>query len=158
MRPAALMRGARRKATSKPVICLGGGIERGGGEERAQAGSGGMAQFAQAQSGDDAILALQRHGVGDGGDGRHLEKAGQGFFAGAGRVAALQHGLRQLERDGRAAEEFFRIGAARLVGIEDGQRVGHGVAASRVVVGDDEVEAETAAVSASAKAPCRYRR
>ncbi len=83
MRPAALMRGARRKATSKPVSCLAGGIERGGGEEGAQAGADGAAQFAQAESGDGAVFAAQGNGVGDGGDGRHLEKTGQGFFAGA---------------------------------------------------------------------------
>jgi hypothetical protein len=85
MRPAALMRGARRKATSKPVSCLAGGIERGGGEERAQAGADGAAQLAQAERGDGAILAAQRNGVGDGGDGGHLEKAGQSFFAQCGR-------------------------------------------------------------------------
>ena len=123
MRPAALMRGARRKATSKPVMCLAGGVEGGGGEERAQAGAGGAAQFAQAEGGDDAIFAVERNGVGDGGDGGHLEKAGQGFFAGARGVAALEQGLGELERDGRAAEGFFRVGAAGLVGIEDGERV-----------------------------------
>ena len=123
MRPAALMRGARRKATSKPVSCFGGGIERGGGKQRAQARAHGLAQLAQAQRGDDAILAAQRHGIGNGGDGRHLEKAGQSFLAGADGVAALQHRLRQLERDGRAAERFFRVGAAGLIGIENGERV-----------------------------------
>ncbi len=131
MRPAALMRGARRKATSKPVSCLAGGIERGGGKERAQAGAHGAAQLAQAQRGDDAIFAAQRNGVGDGGDGRHLQKTGQSLFAGARRVAALQQGLRQLERNGRAAERFFRVGAAGLVGIQNGQRGGNSIAGVR---------------------------
>ena len=81
MRPAALMRGARRKATSKPVSCLRGGIECGGGEERAEAGADGAAQLAQAERGDGAVFAVERNGVGDGGDGGHLEKAGQSFFA-----------------------------------------------------------------------------
>ena len=36
MRPAALMRGARRKATSKPVSGFGGGIESRGRKQRAQ--------------------------------------------------------------------------------------------------------------------------
>ena len=58
-----------------------GGVERGGGKQGAQAGAGGAAQLAQAERGDGAILAVQRNGVGDGGDGRHLEKAGQSFFA-----------------------------------------------------------------------------
>ena len=70
------------------------------------------------------------HRIGDGGDGRHLEKAGQGFFAGAHGVAALEHGLGELERDGRAAEGLFRVGAAGLVGIQNGERGGNGVVRS----------------------------
>jgi hypothetical protein len=86
---------------------------------------------------------LERHGVSDGGDGGHLEKAGEGFFAGAGRIAAFEDGLGQLEGDGRSAERFFRIRAAGLVGVEDGQRMGHGVVGlGEVMVGDDEVEAQ----------------
>ena len=88
MRPAALMRGARRKATSKPVSCLRGGVERGGSEECAETGADGAAQLAQAERGDGAIFAVKRNGVGDGGDGRHLEKAGQNFFAQASGIAA----------------------------------------------------------------------
>ena len=124
MRPAALMRGARRKATSKPVSCFDGGIECSGCEQRAQADADGTAQLAQAQSGDDAIFAAQRNGIGDGGDGRHLEKAGQDLFARADGIAALEQRLRQLERDGRAAQGFFRVAAAGLIGIEDGEGVG----------------------------------
>ncbi len=57
IRPAALMRGARRKATSKPVICLAGGIERGRGKKRAQSRARRSAQLAQTQGRDHAILA-----------------------------------------------------------------------------------------------------
>ena len=85
---------------------LGGGIERGRGKERAQAGAHGAAQLAQAERGDGAVFAAERNGVGDGGDGRHLEKAGQSFFARARRLAALEQRLGELERDGRAAEDF----------------------------------------------------
>ena len=47
--------------------------------------------------------------------------------------------------DGCAAEGFFRISAAGLVGIEDGERIGKGVMRiGKMVVGDDEVEAEAA--------------
>ena len=61
------------------------------------------------------------------------------------RIAALEDGLRQLERDGGAAERFFRIRAAGLIGIENGERVRDCVVGiGQVVVGDDEVEAETA--------------
>ena len=107
------------------LLC--GGIERGGGEEGAQSSAGGVAQLAQAERGDGAIFAAERNGIGDGGDGGHLEKAGQGFFAGASRVAALEHSLGELESDGCAAERFFRIGATGLVGIENGEGVGNGV-------------------------------
>ncbi len=74
---------ARRKAEGdiEAGELFGGGIERGGGEERAEAGADGAAQLAQAERGDGAVFAVKRNGVGDGGDGGHLEKAGQGFFA-----------------------------------------------------------------------------
>ena len=122
-----------------------GGVERGGGKERAQAGAGGLAEFAQAQGSNDPVFTAQRHGIGNGGDGGHLEEAGQGFFAGARGVAALENSLSELEGDGCAAKGFFRVGAAGLVGIEDGERVGDGVAGlEQMVVGDDEVEAEAA--------------
>ncbi len=71
---------------------LGGGIERSGGEESAQAGADGTAQFAQAECGDDAILAVERNGIGDGGDGRHLEKAGQESSRGCGRGRGARGG------------------------------------------------------------------
>jgi hypothetical protein len=79
MRPAALMRGARRKATSKPVICLAAGSRAAAANSARRPAPAGAAQFAQAEGGDDAILAVQRNGVGDGGDGRHLQKTGQRF-------------------------------------------------------------------------------
>ena len=100
---------------------LAGGIERGGSEERTETGANGAAQLAQAERCDGAIFAVKGNGVGDGGDGRHLEKAGQGFFAGASGIAALEQRLRKLERDGRAAEIFFRIQAIRLIRVQDGE-------------------------------------
>ena len=72
-----------------------------------------------------------------------LRKLGRVFSRVRAGIAALEQRLRQLERDGRAAEGFFRIGAAGLVGIEDGERIGDGiVGVGQVMVGDDEVEAE----------------
>jgi len=119
-----------------------GGIEGGGGEQSAEASAGGAAQFAQAEGGDDAVFALEGDSVCDGGDGGHFEKAGQSFFACARGVAAFEHGLGEFERDGCAAERFFRIRAAGLIGIEDGEGDGDGVIGlGKVVVGDDEVEA-----------------
>ena len=69
---------------------LGRGIERGGGKERAQTGAHGTAQLLQANRRDGAIFAAQRNGVGDGGDGCHFEKAGQGFFARPLRLAMFE--------------------------------------------------------------------
>ena len=56
---------------------LGGGIKLSRGEQCAQTGADGTAQLAQAESGDDSILTMERNSIGDGGDGGHLEKAGQ---------------------------------------------------------------------------------
>ena len=75
MRPAALMRGAMRKPTS---VAVGGrlrGILRDL-HEGAEAGLDGVAEFAQAEGGDDAVFAGERDGVGDGGDGDELEEGG----------------------------------------------------------------------------------
>ncbi len=123
---------------------LGGRIEGRGGKQGAQTGADGVAQLPQAECCNDAVLPLQRHGVGDGGDGGHFEEAGQGFSARAGPVAALQHRLRQFHCNGGAAEEFFRVGAIRLVGVENGQRRGNLVAGfQQVVVGNNQVQAQT---------------
>ena len=124
---------------------FGGGIESGDGEEGAESGANGGTQLAEAEGGDDPVLAFERYGVGDGGDGGHFEKAGEDFVAQADRIMAGENGLRKLERNGCAAERFFRIGAVGLVGIEDGECVGDGVVRlAEVMVGDDEVETEAA--------------
>ena len=58
-------------------------------------------------------------------------------------VAPLEQSLRQLERNGSAAEGFLRIGAARLIGIEDGERLWQPfVPVKQMVIGDDEVQAQ----------------
>ena len=124
---------------------LGGGIERGGGEEGAEAGAGGLTESTEAERGDDTVFTAQGDGIGDGGDGGHFKEAGQGFFAGTDGVAPFQNGLGELEGDGGAAEGFFRVSAAGLVGVENGEGVGDGVRGfEEVMVGDDEVEAESA--------------
>jgi hypothetical protein len=122
---------------------LVGGVEPGCGEEGAQPGAGWMAQLTQAQRGDGSIFSVKRHRIGDGGDGSHFEKAGQDFFASAGRIAALEQGLGEFESDGRTAERFFRISAAMLVGIENRMGAGNGVIGfGQMMIGDDEVETE----------------
>ena len=123
---------------------LSRGIEAGGGKQRAQTGARGAAELAQSKCRDRAVFAAQRHGVGNGGDGCHLQKAGQSLFAGALGIAPFEQGLRELERNGRAAQRFFRVSAAGLIGIENRQRRRHRVARLRqMVVGDDEIEPES---------------
>ena len=124
MRPAALMRGAMRKATSKPVRAFAAGSSWAAAKRARRSDAYGAAKFAKPERGDDAVLANKRHGIRDGCDGSHFEEAGQYFVSRTHRVVALQQGLRQFERDGGAAERFFGIAAGRLVGIEDGERSG----------------------------------
>ena len=122
---------------------LGRGIERGRGKERAETGAHGPAQLLQSNCRDGAIFAAQRNRVGDGGDGCHFEEAGQGFFARPLRLAAFEQRLRQLERDGRAAKDFLRIRASRLIRVEDGEGSGERVAGGRqVMVGDDQIQTQ----------------
>jgi hypothetical protein len=60
------------------------------------------------------------------------------------RDRTLEQRLRELERDGRSAKRFFGIRAARLIRVQDGERGGKFVVGiSQMVIGDDEVEAET---------------
>jgi len=78
------------------------------------------------QCGDGAILTAERDCVGDGGDGRHFEEAGQGFSRAAVARDAPIHVFPaapgELERDGRAAKAFFRVRASRLIRVQDGER------------------------------------
>ncbi len=137
--------GAETEAEIVAGDFLAGGIELGDGHEGAKAGPGGFAELANASGGEDAILSAEGDGVGDGSDGDHFEKGREDFAAGAGFVLAFEESLCELEGDGCAAEGFFRVGAAGLVGIEDGECVGDGVAGfGQVMVGDDEVEAKAA--------------
>jgi len=121
------MRGARRKATSYPDRPRRR-VERRRLKERAQPGSRWPPQLPQAQRRNHAILAPERHRVGDGGNRGHLQKAGQCLFARTHQVAPFQQRLRQLHRNRRAAEEFFRIAAGGLVRIENRQRPRHRLA------------------------------
>ncbi len=143
MRPAALMRGARRKAISKLVIGLLAGSSWAAAKSARRPAADWLAQFAQTQRGDDAIFAAQRNRIGDGGDGRHFEKAWQQFVTRAVGVVALEQGLSELQSDRCAAERLLWITAVVLIRIEDGQRNRNSVVRARkMVVGDDEVEAE----------------
>ncbi len=52
----------------------------------------------------------------------------------------LEQRLGQLECHARATQEFARIIAARLIGVENGERIGHAFALGQVVVGDDQID------------------
>ena len=107
MRPAALMRGARRKPTSVAV----GGRSSGSLATCMRArrpGWTGLASAAQAERGDGAVFAGERDGVGDGGDGDELEEAGRrtsvrgGWLLGVGgERAASEQGVGEFEGDAR---------------------------------------------------------
>ncbi len=121
--------------------------------QRAQAGLHGIGQRRKTHGRNRPVFAGQRHGVRDRGDGHQLEERGQQHAAGARaegvgirrqRRGGGQQRLRQLERNRRSAQVLVGIGTSRLRGIYDCQRVGDCRAVGRVVVGDDEVEAERA--------------
>ena len=141
MRPAALMRGAMRKPTSPEV----GGRLRGNlrhFQQRLEAGIHRPAQRIQAQRREDAILAGQRHGVGDGRNRHDLHERHQQFVLIVRVEAALHQSLRQFESHARAAELLVGIFASRLIGIDDGQRLGHAIGTGQVMVGDDQIDAQ----------------
>ena len=69
-----------------------------------QAESDGTAQFGEAERDEDTIFAEQRNGIGDGGDGQHLEERGQNFRPRSFEVPGFEQGLGKLERDSGTAE------------------------------------------------------
>ena len=90
----------------------------------------GLRKSFQPELGEDAILAHQRHRIGNGRNRHHLEKRRQQSLA----SALHQQRLRDLERHSCAAQRLARIVAAVLIGIDHGQRFGH---AFRLAAGDD---------------------
>ena len=125
IRPAALMRGARRNATSNPVSCFVAGSSAAAANSARRPSAHRPAQLAQSQRGNHAILSAQRHRIRNGRNRRHLQKTGQRLLARARRIAPLQQRLRQLERDRRAAQRFLGIRTAMLIGIQNRQRARH---------------------------------
>ena len=121
--------------------------------EFAEAGLDGIGELTEAERGDDAIFPDQRYGVGDGGDGDELEEAGQearvevvegGAGIGLGPGVSEKEGMGEFEGDGGAAEALEGVLASGLGGVDDGDRMGQaGEVVREVVIGDDEVEAES---------------
>ena len=98
---------------------------------------------------EDAVLADQRHDVGDRGEGDEVEQVKRQVR----RQAERRHQrLHQLEGDAGAAEHAEPGGIVGPLGIDDGdgrRQLGTG----KVMVGDDDVDAALPARAA----PCRPR-
>ncbi len=149
MRPAALMRGPMRKPMSVAVKPRFAGSSCATSSNARRPTFTGRRRPCDAERGDDAVFTEQRHCVCDGCDHQHLQERGQQLFAGTLRIYprrsiwGFEQRLGQLECDARAAEVLARVGAVRLVGVEDGERLGQSHRRfGQVVVGDDEVEVE----------------
>ena len=132
-RPAALMRGASRKPIS--VAPIARGLAAGDAHQRVEPGAARAAQRLEAGAHQRAVLALQRHDVGDGGERHQVELALDDRAVGAG---AGDQRLAQLPGDAGAAQ-IGRVVAAAVRG-DDGAR---GQLVGRpVVVGDHERQPE----------------
>ena len=91
-------------------------------------------QQVQSQLGDDAVLADQRHDVGERADRRDLDEAGQPVVV-ARRVTQRLH---ELQRDADAGEVFVGIPAIAALGIDDGEG-GRQLRVRLVMIGDDQI-------------------
>ena len=110
------------------------------GQQRADAGPGGVVEHLQPEADYVAVLAREGHDVGHraGGDevGVLLEHA---------RGVAL-HGAQQLEGHAHAREVGVGIAAVRPLGVDHGHGIGQGAGPALVVVGDDHVHAQRGGV------------
>ena len=139
------------------------GIDARDGHQRAQAGLGGAGERAQAAADERAVLADERHDVGDRGQRDEvevlLERARAAAASRRDRRRAhrpprasggVLERLGELEGDGGGAEVGARVAAERRV---HDRRVGqHAVGAGGVVVGDDDLHPERLAAATSSTA------
>ena len=117
MRPAALTRGATMKAMWYASMVLP--AEAGHVEQRPQPDLVRPArQHLEAELGDDAVLADQRHDVGEGADGGDLDERREPGLA----TGLLTQGLHQLQRHADAGQVLVGIAAVAALGVDDGQR------------------------------------
>ena len=103
-----------------------------------------MARFSPVSGTESAMVAMATS----------LRKEGRRTWFGAGaerggvggeRSGGEQKRVGEFEGDGGSAEVFVGVGAAGLVGVDDGEGVGNAAdLVGQMVVGDDEVEAEGA--------------
>ena len=108
-RPAAFRRGASAKATARSST-LPGSTARDG-HQRAQPGLGGAGQRAQAAAHERAVLAEQRHHVGDRRQRHQVEIAARARRS--SRPARSRQRLGELVGDGRRAQIGARVAAQR---------------------------------------------
>ena len=139
MRPAALMRGASTNATCPLVMrlpCNAATLD-----QRAQAEPRLLVQPVEPEAREHAVLAHQRHDVGDGAERDHVEVAARAVEP----AAAAQQALDELERHAHAGQRLERVGAAGPQRVDDRDGVGQH-RGRLVVVGDHGVDAERARV------------
>ena len=96
-------------------------------------------QQIEAELRDDAVLADERHDVGERADRGDLDESRQ---PGVASGAAAQR-LHQLQRDADAGEVLVRIRAVVALRVDDRQRRRQ-LGVRLVVVGDDQIDAELA--------------
>ncbi len=98
---------------------------------------GAARQLLQAELGDDAVLAHQRHDVGEGTDGGDLHERRQPALL----ARLLAQPLDDLEGDADAGEVLVGIAAVGALGIDDRERLRQ-FGVGLVVIRDDEVDTE----------------
>ena len=141
-RPAALIRGARRKPSVAGVDARR--VDLRDLHERAQPGLRRAGERLQPRAHEAAVLALERDDVGDGGERDEVE-----VLVGLGGIAPRGGEQRagELVRDAGRAQLRARVAAERRV---HDRRVGQrAVGARRVVVGDHDVHARARAAAAT---------
>ena len=110
-----------------------------------------MVRFSSVRGTESAMVAMATSLRKEGSVAAEADELGCRLGVVAGR--GFEQCLGEFEGDGGAAEVLARVGAVRLVGIEDGEGWRCAVhVVGKVVVGDDEVDPERAASSAAAMA------
>ena len=107
------------------------------GHKRAKSGIARIAQSSESQFGNHAILADQRHRIGDRRNRSHFQKRRQQTAARISLVSGFEQSLRNLECDARSAKRLAWILTIRLIGIEYGQRVRKPPTFGQMVISDD---------------------
>jgi hypothetical protein len=104
-------------------------------------------QEIQADFGNHAVLADERHDVRQRADRRHLHEPGQPALAPGPAAERLD----QLQRDANARQVLVGIRAVVAFGVDHGER-GRQLGVGLVMIGDDEVDAEIAGAAARFRA------